>query len=126
MDKWQGLHSFWSQFGLTAYDEASVPTGDDAPPFPYITYNAGIDTIGNEMILQASIWYRSSSWAQISQKADEISKYLYENEPVRIKIDNGYVWIKRGQPFAQRMRDESDDMIRRIYIVLIVEYLTAY
>ena len=36
MDKQQAIHGFWSSFGITAYDENSVP--DDAE-LPYITYN---------------------------------------------------------------------------------------
>ena len=35
MDKAQALHSFWSGFGLTAYDENTVP---DGAQLPYITY----------------------------------------------------------------------------------------
>ena len=41
-----------------------------------------------------------------------------------IPFDGGYIWVKRGQPFSQRMADENDST-RRIYIVLEVEYLTA-
>ena len=37
----QTLHSFWSSFGLTAYDENSVP--DDAV-LPYITYSVSYDS----------------------------------------------------------------------------------
>lgn len=33
------LNSFYSSFGLPAYDENSVPTGENAPAFPYITYS---------------------------------------------------------------------------------------
>ena len=40
MNKEQAIHFFWSQFGLPAYDENSVP--DDAQ-MPYITYNVVID-----------------------------------------------------------------------------------
>ena len=34
--------------------------------------------------------------------------------------------LKRGSPFAQRMSDPNDDMIRSIYINITVEFLTAY
>lgn len=34
--------------------------------------------------------------------------------------------LKRGSPFAQRMSDPNDDMIRRIYINITAEFLTAY
>ena len=47
----QTLHSFWSSFGLTAYDENSVP--DDAV-LPYITYSVSYDSFDNNVSLTAS------------------------------------------------------------------------
>ena len=44
MTKAEALHSFYSSFGLTAYEENSVP--DDAE-FPYITYNITTDSFVN-------------------------------------------------------------------------------
>ena len=123
-DKAQALYQFWSSFELPAYDENSVPTGDNAPGFPYITYSVVTDNLGNEVGLTGSLWYRSSSWAAISQKADEIAKRLENLSP--IEIDGGYMWLKRGSPFAQRMSDPNDDMMRRIYINITAEFLTAY
>ena len=41
-----------------------------------------------------------------------------------IPCDEGYLWIKRGNPFAQRMSDENDG-IRRIYINIELEYFTS-
>lgn len=123
-DKVQALYQFWSSFGLLAYDESSVPTGSAAPSFPYVTYRVVTDNLGNEVGLTASLWYRSSSWVAISQKAEEIAKRLENLSPTR--IDGGYMWLKRGSPFAQRMSDPNDDMIRRIYINITAEFLTAY
>lgn len=123
-DKAQALYQFWSSFGLSTYDESSVPTGSNAPKFPYITYSVVTDNLGNNVGLTGSLWYRSSSWAAISQKAEEIAKRLENLSP--IKIEGGYMWLKRGSPFAQRMSDPNDDMIRRIYINITAEFLTAY
>ncbi len=123
-DKAQALYQFWSSFGLSTYDESSVPTGSNAPKFPYITYSVVTDNLGNNVGLTGSLWYRSSSWAAISQKAEEIAKRLENLSP--IKIEGGYMWLKRGSPFAQRMSDSNDDMIRRIYINITAEFLTAY
>lgn len=124
MDKAQSIHSFWSGFGLSAYDENTVPTGKDAPDTPYITYSVATDSLGNAVQLSGSLWYRSTSWAEISKKADEISEYIGVGGKV-LKLDSGYVWIVRGQPFAQRMSDNSDETVRRIYINLQAEFLTA-
>lgn len=123
MDKAQAIHNFWSSFGLTAYDENSVP--DDALT-PYITYSVVEDNFDSPVMLSASIWYRSTSWAEIETKSQEISKAINDMYPSAIKIDNGRLYITRGTPFAQRMNDPSDDMIKRIYINIYAEYLTAY
>lgn len=124
MDKWQAIDTFWNSFGIPAYDQNSVDTGEDSPQLPYITYEAQTGALDQVLTLTGSIWYRSSSWREISQKADEIAEtigYGYHIE----NVDGGYLWIVKGQPFAQRMSDE-DDMIRRIYIMLNAEFLTAY
>jgi len=125
MDKAQAIQAFWEGFGLTAYDEATVPTAENAPPFPYITYSVVTDSIGNTVNLSGDIWYRSYSWQEVTKKANEIAEYIGYGHRV-MKIDGGYVWIVKGTPFAQRMGDDSDDQIRRIHINLQAEFLTAY
>lgn len=124
MDKAQALYQFWNRF-LPAYDENSVPTGEDEPSFPYITYSTITDALGYPTQLNGNIWYQSTSWEDISKKADEIAEYIGYGGQV-IPIEGGYVWIVRGNPFAQRMADDSDDSIRRIYVNIQAEYLTAY
>lgn len=125
MDKAQALHQFWSSFGLKAYDESSVPTADKAPDFPYITYRVVTDSLENALALDGSLWYRSTSWQEIEKKADEIAHRLADKGYHIMTIDHGYVWFHKGTPFAQRMSDPEDDMIRRIYINVTAEFLTA-
>lgn len=120
MDKAQTIHSFWNGFGLTAYDANTVPL--DAQ-MPYITYNVATDGYDSEVIMSASLWYRSSSWAAISQKTDEISRYLGLGGKT-LTYDGGGVWIKKGSPFAQRMGDESDDNIRRMLLSITAEFIS--
>lgn len=124
MTKAAALYNFWSGFGLPAYEETSVPTGDDAPDFPYITYQVVTDSFGGDIALTASVWYRSESWLQINAKTEEIAGHIGRGGRV-IPCDGGAIWLKRGQPFAQSMGDEADDMIRRKYINLTAEFLTA-
>ena len=119
LDKWQAIHSFWSSFNLTAYDEASVP---DGAQLPYITYTADIDSLDNTIILNADVWYQSHSWEEISNKVDEIDAQL-SNNGVRIQCDEGYLWIVRGSPFAQRINEENSE-IKRIYVNTLAEFLT--
>lgn len=124
MNKWEALQEFWSSFGWDAYDENSVDTGAFSPSLPYITYAAQIGSVGQILSLTASLWDKSTSWKSVSDKADEISGrigYGYE----LVKIDGGYLYLTQGQPFAQRMSDPEDSEIKRIYIILNAEFLTA-
>lgn len=123
MDKSQALQSFWSSFGLPAYAENTVP--DDAQT-PYITYEASTDSLGNTMVQNASLWYRSMSWKEISQKAEDIARYIATMDPPSIPINNGRLYITKGSPFAQRMGDEGGTDVRRILLTVNVEFFTAY
>ena len=125
MDKWQAINTFWNSFGIPAYDVNSVDTGENAPALPYITYEAQTGALDQILTLTASLWYRSSSWADISNKADQIAETIGAGYAI-MQVDGGYLWITRGQPFAQRMNDPSDDKIKRIYIITNAEFLTAY
>lgn len=126
MDKAQAIHKFWSSFGIPAYDSATVPTGSDAPMFPYITYDVQTDSMDNVLPMSGSIWYRSTSWEQITHKTEDVARTIGSRGYYIDTLDNGYVWITKGTPFAQRMSDPDDDMIRRMYINISVEFLTAY
>ena len=121
MTKAAAIYQFWSSFGLTAYEENTVPTDAD---FPYITYQLVTDSFDREIPLTASIWYRSESWAGINAKTDEISQKISRGGKV-IPCDGGAIWLKRGQPFAQSMGDESDDLIKRKYLNITAEFMTA-
>jgi len=123
MTKGQAIQNFWESFGLTAYDETSVP--DDAP-FPYITYQVHTSSLDGLCITNASIWYRSYSWKEISEKTEEISKAIAQMNPPSVKIDGGRLFITKGVPFAQRMREETDDTIRRMLLNVNYEFLTEY
>ena len=121
MTKAAAIYQFWSSFGLTAYEENTVPT--DAS-FPYITYQLVTDSFDREVAATASLWYRSESWTAINAKTEEISAHIGLGGKI-IKCDGGRIWIKRGQPFAQNMGDESDDLIKRKYLNLTFEFFTA-
>lgn len=123
MDKFQALQSFWESFGLPAYDENTVPTGDSAPALPYITYDAITSNFGSTVALSGSLWYYGTSWSQITTKMLEIQSEIGRGGKM-IPMDDGALWIRQGNPFAQRMADPND-MIRRIYMNIEVEFLTA-
>ena len=105
---------------MKAYDENTVA---ENATFPRITYSVSTDSIGNLVILSASLWYNTRSWEDISKKADEIAAAIGYGGKI-IKIDNGYLWLTKGSPFAQRMSEPSDKMVRRIIININAEFLT--
>lgn len=121
IDKWQAIQNFWSGFGWPAYDENSVP--EDAG-YPRITYEVQTDSLDNIVLLSASLWDRSTSWEKISKKADQIASEIVHMSPPAIRIAGGGLYISKGSPFASRMADE-DDSVRRIYLNINAEFLTA-
>lgn len=120
MTKAAAIYQFWSSFGLTAYEENTVP--EDAA-FPYVTYQLVTDSFDREVAATASLWYRGESWTAINAKTEEISKKIGASGK-KIAVDGGGIWIKRGQPFAQNMGDESDDLIKRKYINISIVFIT--
>lgn len=123
MDKSQALQEFWSGFKLPAYATGTVP---DSATLPYITYDVSTDSFDYVINLNASLWYRSMSWEEISKKAEEIAEYISTMQPPTLEIDGGRLYISKASPFAQRMSDESGADIRRIVLSVNVEFLTKY
>lgn len=113
----QAIHAFWSGFSLTAYDENSV---DEKAVLPYITYSLSYDTFDNQVSMVANLWYQSTSWKAITNKMHEISEGITQGGKV-LTTDNGYIWIKRGSPFGQRMGDVENN-IKRMLINVSAEY----
>lgn len=123
MDKAQALQTFWESFGIPAYEQTTVP---ESATMPYITYSVSTDSLGNVVNMYASVWYHSTSWKDISEKTEQIARYIVGMNPPSIKFDGGRLYIAKGTPFAQRMADPNDDMIRRMYLNIQAEYLSAY
>ena len=121
MTKAAAIYQFWNSFGLAAYEENSVPVG---AAFPYITDQLVTDSFDREVAAVASLWYRSESWTAINAKTEEISQKISRGGKI-IPCDGGAIWLKRGHPFAQSMGDESDDLIKRKYLNITAEFVTA-
>ena len=119
MDKMQALNKFWNGFGIPAYDENTVP---DNAKLPYITYEASTSDFGNTLAQTASLWYRDSSWQAITLKEQQIADFITRGGR-SIAYSDGGMWIQKASPWAQRMNDPSDDMIRRIVLNVTVEFL---
>lgn len=124
MTKLQALYQFFSGFGIPAYEENAFYASDIAPEFPYITYNVSLGAFQEgELSLNPSVWYRSTSWKEPEEKASEISKEIGYGGKL-IPCEDGFLWIKRGNPFCTAMGDDSDKFLKRMYLNVTVEYLT--
>ena len=129
MTKAAAIYQFWNSFGIKAYEENTLIDADEEgnpvePTFPYITYQLVTDSFDRDVSATASLWYRGEGWVDINAKTEEISAHIGLGGKI-IKCDGGRIWIKRGQPFAQNMGDESDDLIKRKYLNLTFEFMTA-
>lgn len=129
MDSSQALHTFWSSFDLPAIDEQSaydentleaLGIGDNR-----ITYEVATGTIESDnLTLTGSLWYRSTSWAEITQKAEEIAAYIgYGGK--NYELDNGYlkIMLPRGQKYRRDPTEQEG--YRRIIFNIEVMFLTA-
>lgn len=119
MNKAQALFSFWSGFGIPAYEAGSVP---DGATLPYITYETRTDNFGTPVAMTTSVWYRSSSWAEITEKETEIADFITRGGRM-IAYDGGAMWITKASPWAQRLPEDADEMIRRIVLNVQIEFL---
>lgn len=132
MTKAAALHNFFSSFGLTAFEESAVPTGENRPAYPYLTYNVKTDSFGDyPSAISCDLWYRSTTWTEINAKTEQISQAIGRGG-CTVLCDGGAIWITRGSPFAQNVTgsgfaDESrnDDMIRRKYININLQFITT-
>lgn len=129
MTKAGALYEFWSCFGLDAYEENSVPTGEDAPKLPYITYQLVSDSIGNDVPATGIVWDvdRAGHSANkfLNAKVEEISKFI-DIMAAPIKCDGGRVWIKKGVPFGQPYKDDASGKVQGRLINVTAEFLTAH
>lgn len=121
MTKGAALHEFFNSFGIPGYPISSVP--EDAL-FPWLTYEVTTGSLDSGGVgLTVNLWYYGESESIPNAKAQEIADYIgYSGRT--IAIDDGYIWIKRGAPWSQNIRDEADANIKRRYINITVEYLT--
>ena len=132
MNKQQAFNRFWNSFGVLAFEENSVPTDDVfdslikagvAPAkYPYITYQVITDDLGEPLFPTASIYDKDTSWERADTLANLISARIQNQKT--IKLDNGRMFITKGNPFAQHMPEEGDRTIRRIIINLAIEFFT--
>lgn len=121
MNKYQALDTFFNSFGLSAYEENSIPK--DAV-MPYITYSVVTNMLSETGVnMSCNIWYKSNLWKTINAKTEEISSRL--SGGVNLKTDDGYIVLYRGTPFAQNIpHDNADSTVKGKYINIYADYIT--
>lgn len=124
MDRWEAQYAFWSSFGVPAYEENSMPTGDLRPAYPYITYQAAAGGFGADNFVNGSIWTRSGSWLQADTLSDAIEAKLggRSGGGFIIRYDGGGIWITAEDNFAQNMGDTEDNMIKRKLLSVVLRF----
>lgn len=123
MLKEQAIYNFFASFGIPAFEENSVPTGNDKPAYPYITYELRTTAFGEyDTACTFSIWDNSSSWGRLASYVRAISERIGRAGRV-LPCDNGYILIYRGSPFAQAMA-EQDTSVKRELCGINVRYYT--
>lgn len=120
MTKGEALQAFFSRF-LNAYAAAAVP---EDVIFPYLTYDLITGAWdGGEVGLTVNLWYYTESEAIPNAKAQKLSEAIGMGGVV-LPCEGGYIWLKRGSPWCQSLKDDTDPTIKRRYINMTAEYLT--
>ena len=116
------IYSFLAGFSIPAYASASVP---DQAEFPYITYDLVLGEWGEaEVNMPVNVWYRTDSEALPNAKVREIGERIGMGG-VLLHCDGGYIWLKKGSPWAQAVRVEGEDeKVKRRYVNINIEYMT--
>lgn len=95
------LKTFFSGFGLPAYQEGTVP---DDVSLPYITFSLNAPEWNQKASLYAQVWDRTTSNMRLIQLADRITAEIGQEK--RIPLDDaGYLVIWPETPLIQIMAD---------------------
>ena len=131
MTKDKALYNWFQQFGIPFYPTTALPPAinDTSVPeserlkFPYGTFEPVFGYFGDIVESGVNLYFLTESEAIPNSKADEIGSAI-GMDGTMIKCDSGLMWLKRGTPFNQPMRDPDNENIKRRYLKIIIEFLT--
>ena len=127
MTKDKALHAWFQSFGIPFYPASSVPSPPKEPGgvmLPYGTYELITSAWEDgEVGLTVNLWYYTESEAEPNAKAQEISDTIGMGGTL-VPCDGGGIWLKRGSPWCQNLKDDADHNIKRRYLNITAEYLT--
>lgn len=107
---------------MPSYDAASVPKN---VKLPYQTYEYREGTF-----YDGPVSITVNQWSQSTTGETEANRYVnLLSEEIGmsgtvIPCDGGAIWIKRGSPWSQSIKNEIDPNVKRRYINVTVEFLT--
>lgn len=114
------IQDFFERF-MPAYAASSVPSD---VLFPYLTYEYVADNWeGGEVGLTVNLWFYTESEAVPNAKVQQISDAIGPGGTT-LPCDGGFIWIKRGTPWAQSLPDDTAPGIKRRYLNISAEYMT--
>ena len=120
MTKGAALQAFFSHF-MDAYAASAVP---EDVTFPYLTYELITSAWDcGEVGLTVNLWFYTTSEEVPNAMAQELSDAIGYGG-VTLPCDGGFIWLKRGSPWCQNLRDDTDQNIKRRYINVTAEYMT--
>lgn len=121
MTRGQAIYSWLSGFDVDSYAVDAVP---NTVAYPYLTYDASNGFWGDsDTPLIINLYYRDTSGAVANAKAEEICAAIGRGGKI-IPCDGGAVWLKRGDPAWQSIKNTDDDKIRQRYISIDMQWLT--
>ena len=97
----EALKTFFSGFGLPAYQVGSVP---DEVELPYIAYSLNVPEWNQKATMYAQVWDRTRSNAGIIRMADQITQAIGVDGK-QIPFDGGYLVLWPESPLIQIMVD---------------------
>lgn len=130
MIKEQALFQFFNSAvpGVPAYPNYGVPSkarGDaEDVAFPYMTYTPVFSTLDEGPVqITVNLWHLTESEVKIGNFVQTLSNAIGRSGQ-RLNCDGGYIWLRRGNPFAQPIDDESNILIKGRYIIIMASFLT--
>lgn len=106
---------------LPAYPSAAVP---DNAALPYLTYDASYGNFESGSVpVTVNMWFHTACVDIPDAAALELSGAVGFGG-VRIRCDNGCIWLKRGTPFSRTMPTD-DPNLKLCYVNLVAEFLTV-
>lgn len=111
----------WLNTLMTFYPDTAVPKNAS---LPYGTYEGILDHFSDTPVASNfNLWFRTESEALPNTAALEIGRAIGAGGKM-LKVDGGYLWVKRGAPWCRVMTDPDEPSIKRRYLNVVYEFLT--